>query len=429
MPESEKENHDFPKQVSFVNMDALLGDLAKIYGDLPLDRHLPTTKGDLIGKIKEIIKSSSIIFDRKISCRYGENPHQKASAYEDKNFNGSSILHVDPLHGKPLSYNNIIDANAALESVLELKKPGVSVIKHTNPCGYATGETLAEAFEAAWFGDPVSAFGSVDAFNRRLDLETAQKIIDTNKAQKSFVEVIIAPEYEPDALEALKAWKKDIRLLAVGDLIRGYAGLEIKCVIGGLLMQTPDDRLYLETIEDLFEGAYQIIEGEDVKTIGIVTDAKPSTSLMGNYDHAWKAAKHTKSNAIVIAREYKPGHYQILGMGAGQPNRAVSVRISAEKARENLAREFDERFKANLQPEEDHMYGKRKKEYIELQMGNCALASDAMFPFRDGIDDAAKTGIKHIIQPGGSKYDDDVIKAANEYGIAMIFTGMRHFRH
>jgi len=315
----------------------------------------------------------------------GENGHQRGWLYKDAVCGEPSVAHATVLHGKPMSFNNYVDGHAALAVVKEFPDtPAVSIIKHTNPCGFATGQTVAQAFEAAWAGDPVSAFGSVIAVSCEVDLAAAEFL------QGKFVEVVIAPAYSEEALAFLQAKSKQLRLLQLDHPMSGPADkTEVKQVTGGLLVQDADTK---------------VIEAWSVPSTTAFPDDKRALAEFGV-----KVCKHVKSNAILLVREYAPGQFAVLGMGAGQPNRVDAVRkLAVTKAKENI---------------------------IELgldesdTMANAVLISDAFFPFPDNIHNAAAAGIKFIVEPGGSKRDDEVIAAANEYGIALAFTGMRHFKH
>ena len=315
--------------------------------------------------------------------RYGENPHQQASIYRGSPPTEPAIAHGEVIHGKAMSYNNYVDGDAALEAVKELAgSPGVAIIKHTNPCGYATGATLAEAFEAAWAGDPVSAFGSVIAVTEPVDLATAERL------KGRFVEVLIAPDFEPDALARLQK-KKDLRLLKLHcPMATAGRGTAIRQVNGGLLVQDRDVDL--------------LSQKSSPTRVAFPEEMLPLAEF------GIKACKHVKSNAILIVREHAPGAYSVLGMGAGQPNRVDSVRkLALTKARENI----------------------ELADFGEEVLGESVLISDAFFPFPDNIHNAAEAGIRAIVEPGGSMRDDEVIAAADEHGIALLFTGMRHFRH
>lgn len=348
--------------------------------------------------------------------RYGENSHQKATFFVEEECRESSVALAEVLHGKAMSYNNYVDADAALEAVKDLAgQVGVAVIKHTNPCGYATGDSPGEALERAWAGDPISAFGSVIACNTRVDLAFAEFLKGKNikhigyvvkdgknipqEVPTKFVEVIIAPDFEPEALDLLfKA--KALRILKIATL----ADAEIESntyrkIIGGMLEMDRDTTL-LEKFET-------------------VTDKTFNENKKGLAEFTYKACKHTKSNAIVLGREYRPGFYQVMGMGAGQPNRVDSLRkLAVTKAMENMQIEYD-LDKPNVSFES----------YCREAFGEMVLASDAFFPFDDTVRVAAEYNIGYIVQPGGSKRDEESIQACNELGIAMVFTGMRHFRH
>ncbi|OZA26847.1 MAG: bifunctional phosphoribosylaminoimidazolecarboxamide formyltransferase/IMP cyclohydrolase [Hydrogenophilales bacterium 17-64-11] len=309
-------------------------------------------------------------FTRTQTCRYGENPHQAGAFYVEANAPAGTISTARQLQGKELSYNNIADTDAALECVKQFDAaPACVIVKHANPCGVAYGATLLEAYDRAYQTDPESAFGGIIAFNGRLDGATAAAIVE-----RQFVEVIIAPEVSPEASAAVAA-KKNVRLLECGAWPGGVAQLDMKRVAGGLLVQDAD----------------VLLHGE-LKT---VTDRAPSAQEMDDLLFAWRVAKFVKSNAIVYARDR-----MTVGVGAGQMSRVNSARIAAIKA-----------------------------EHAGLPVPGSVMASDAFFPFRDGIDQAAAAGIKAVIQPGGSMRDDEVIAAANAHGIAMVFTGTRHFRH
>ena len=324
-----------------------------------------------------------------VELRYGENAHQKAWLYKDLDSREATIALTEVLHGKEMSYNNYVDGDGALEAVKDLSgRPGVAVIKHTNPCGYATGDTLAEAFEAAWSGDPISAFGSVIAVTQKVDMETAQCL------DGRFVEAIIAPGYDEDALDHLMK-KKNLRILKLNKPMgKALSQRMVKQINGGLLVQDVD---------------VEILEKWEVPTKAPFDESRKELALFGI-----AAAKHTKSNAIVLVQEYKPGQFRVLGMGAGQPNRVDALRkLSVSKAVENLKTE-----KPEITEEE-----------IQQIIGQCVFVSEAFFPFADSIDAANEMGAKYIVQPGGSIRDDEVIAACNKYGIAMAMTGMRHFKH
>lgn len=328
--------------------------------------------------------------------RYGENPHQEAIFYRDPSTDEACIAHTEVLHGKEMSYNNYLDGDAALEAVRELAgRPGVAIVKHSNPCGYATGATLAEAFEAAWAGDPVSAFGSVIAVSSRVDLATAQ--LTANR----FIEVLIAPNYDADALEFLRTKSKQLRILKLrAPLAIGESGTAIRQVNGGLLVQSRD---------------VDVLAHWMVPTAAFFPEDKKALAEFGI-----KVCKHVKSNAIVLVREYAPGYFMLLGMGAGQPNRVDSLRkLAVPRAEDNIAALY----------EKQKTYGVTLKEFRDQVMRECVLVSDAFFPFPDNVEHAAEAGLRYVVQPGGSRKDEEVIAACDQYGIAMAFTGMRHFRH
>lgn len=318
-------------------------------------------------------------FIKRMDVRYGENPHQQGAFYIDPLSEVPSVGTAIQLSGKELSFNNIADLDAALNLVREFDQPAACIIKHTNPCGAAIGETLAEAFAKARDADPEARFGGIIGVNRKVDVETAEEIL----VQGSFYEAIIAPDYDPEALERIKArkgWGETIRILSLQmgnlPLTPVYCSVElvVRSVSGGLLVQTAD-------VEDTPAEQWQV-----------VTERTPTESELRDLKFAWKVVKHVKSNAIVIAK-----NGTTVGIGAGQMNRALSVKIAVELA------------------------GERAK--------GAVLASDAFFPMPDGPEIAAQSGVTAIVQPGGSKRDPDVIATCNRYGVAMMFTGMRHFRH
>jgi phosphoribosylaminoimidazolecarboxamide formyltransferase/IMP cyclohydrolase len=313
-----------------------------------------------------------LVFDKVQELRYGENPHQAAAFYRTPVPQGASVATATVLQGKDLSYNNIADADAAIECVRQFSEPACVIVKHANPCGVAVAASPLEAYDRAYRTDPTSAFGGIIAFNRELDAITAAAIID-----RQFVEVLAAPVISGPAAQALAA-KPNVRVLALGDLSRTPAGeLEYRSVTGGLLTQTRDTG----TI--------------DASGLKVVTRRQPTQAETADLLFAWRVCKFVKSNAIVFARDRTT-----IGVGAGQMSRVYSTRVAAMKA-------ADER----------------------LDVENSVMASDAYFPFRDGLDAAVEYGIRAVIQPGGSRNDAEVIAAANEHGIAMVFTGMRHFRH
>ena len=318
-------------------------------------------------------KEMTVALKKRYGLRYGENPHQQAAFYAEQAIGGvdSGITWAKQLWGKELSFNNILDADAAWGVVTDFSAPAVTIIKHTNPCGLASYKDIAEAYRRALSGDPVAAFGGIVAANRAIDLAAAKEISQT------FYEIVIAPEYQAEALEILKR-RKDLRIL-VAELPLGYGGapagyLDFRRVKGGFLVQNSDSL------------------PEDSVNLKTVTRRKPTPAEIKALLFAWRAVKHIKSNAIVLAKDKT-----LLGMGAGQPSRIVSAQIAIEKAGDKAE--------------------------------GSVLASDAMFPFPDVVEAAAKAGVTAIIQPGGSIRDEDSIKAADEHNMAMVFTGVRHFRH
>jgi phosphoribosylaminoimidazolecarboxamide formyltransferase/IMP cyclohydrolase len=347
------------------NIDVALGDTAKDQHEMPDEIELNLRKAT--------------------GLRYGENPHQRAALYKIAGSEEHGVATAEQLQGKELSYNNLLDTDAAWELVMELHrlhlreqraKGAISnhdlpqtcaIIKHTNPCGVGVSNTALDAFQRAKSTDPVSAFGGIIAFSGLVGEATAKEIAEM------FAEVIIAPDFTEDAQKVLAA-KKNLRVLRMGDDNRIATHLELRRISGGVLVQERDAELL---DEEKFE---------------IVTDRKPTPAELRSLRFAWAICKHVKSNAIVYAAEH-----QLVGVGAGQMSRVDSVKLGASKA--------------------------------QLPLQGTVLASDAFFPFRDGLDEAAKHGITAVIQPGGSVRDKEVIEAANEHGIAMVFTGMRHFKH
>ncbi len=315
----------------------------------------------------------SLQFRRAQSLRYGENPHQRAAFYVEHSPEVGSVASARQLQGKELSFNNIADTDAALECVKQFGAgPACVIVKHANPCGVAVGATLQEAYDRAYRTDPTSAFGGIIAFNQALDGPTAAAIV-----QRQFVEVIVAPLVTDEALAALAA-KKNVRVLATGDWpLTPVASLDMRRVDGGLLVQDRDRTL---------------LRPDEVR---VVTRRAPTEAELADLVFAWKVAKYVKSNAIVYARDG-----MTIGVGAGQMSRVYSARIAAIKAADE-----------------------------GLEVRGSVMASDAFFPFRDGVDAAAAAGVTAVIQPGGSVRDEEVIAAADEHGMAMVFTGVRHFRH
>jgi len=315
----------------------------------------------------------TIALRKQSNLTYGENPHQQAAFYieEKPRSSGPSLASATQLGGKELSYNNILDLDAAMNAVIDFPDPTIAIIKHNNPCGLASHNDLAEAYRRALAGDPVAAFGGIVASNRTINLATAKEI------DKTHFDAIIAPQYEEEALALLKR-KKDMRIIALGveklsPVVDAFS-LDIRRVRGGLLVQTPD------------------FVSEKEFNPRTVTKREPTAKEKQDLWFAWRAVKLIKSNAIVIAKDNA-----LLGMGAGQPSRVVSVELALKRAGENAK--------------------------------GAVVGSDAFFPFADGVELAAKGGVTAIIQPGGSVRDQDAIDMANKYNIAMVFTGVRHFRH
>jgi phosphoribosylaminoimidazolecarboxamide formyltransferase/IMP cyclohydrolase len=330
----------------------------------------------------------SIALKKETSLRYGENPHQSAAFYKLTPSGETSVSSATLLEGgKEISFNNLLDTNAAFELVKEFTEPAAVVIKHLNPCGCAVDDDIIEAYRKAYEGDVVSAFGSIIALNRKVDVELAQTIMESysrfGKARGAggfFAEVIIAPKFDPDAIEiirTLKAWGSRVRLMETGPIDKAKIDcgeFDARCIVGGMLLQKRD------------------LVGWEPDVLAYPTKAKPTKGQLEDLRIAWLAAKHTKSNTIVLVKNRK-----VLGVGAGQMNRVESGLIAFKHA------------------------GDEAK--------GCAMASDAFFPFPDNVENAAKVGVAAIVQPGGSNKDDEVIAAADKHGIAMVFTSKRHFKH
>ncbi|MEJ2258228.1 MAG: bifunctional phosphoribosylaminoimidazolecarboxamide formyltransferase/IMP cyclohydrolase [Woeseiaceae bacterium] len=344
--------------------------------DTAITRYLSTTLGD-------DVLGERFLYAGKLSekLRYGENPHQDAAFYVDQQATAGSLATARQLQGKALSYNNIADSDAALECVKQFDAPACVIVKHANPCGVAVAADILDAYDKAFRTDPTSAFGGIIAFNRPLDAKTAAAIV-----KQQFVEVIIAPEIDEEALAAC-AVKKNVRVLETGAWAAGPTGFgdkaptapsfDFKKVSGGLLVQSSDTGT---------------ITADDLR---VVTEKTPTPEQLKDLLFAWTVVKYVKSNAIIFCKDN-----MTIGIGAGQMSRVYSTKIAAIKAADE-----------------------------GLEVAGSVMASDAFFPFRDGIDAAAEHGITAIIQPGGSMRDEEVIAAANEHGLAMVFTGMRHFRH
>ncbi|MCA9239749.1 MAG: bifunctional phosphoribosylaminoimidazolecarboxamide formyltransferase/IMP cyclohydrolase [Planctomycetales bacterium] len=339
------------------------------------------------GSLQQIAESSSahdashgaepeqihLSLTKKTSLRYGENPHQSAALYADPQAGPTALVNAEQLNGKELSYNNLLDLDAALGVARSLPVPGVAVLKHNNPCGAATAATVGQATRKAWDGDPVSAFGSILGYNAPVDANAAECLAEPGK----FVEAIVAPDYTPEALEILTTkpkWKANVRLLKVGEVSPGHGALELRAIDGGFLAQQADDL------------------PDDPSAWRVVTQAQPTADQLAELRFAWAACRHVKSNAIVLSREGA-----LVGVGAGQMSRVDSVELAIRKAGERSA--------------------------------GSVLASDAFFPFDDSIHAASAAGVAAIIQPGGSRNDEQVIQACNQHGLPMVFTGVRHFRH
>ena len=308
--------------------------------------------------------------------RYGENPQQSAAFYRLPNASEHSLARAQQIQGKPLSYNNLLDTDAAWTAVREFSEPAVIILKHQNPCGSAVAENIVEAYDRAFSCDPTSAFGGIIAANREIPLEFVEHFADI---QKQFVEVFIAPSYTAEARERLSK-RKNLRVLATGGITHG-GGLEVRTVDGGLLVQDLD------------------LACEDAKTFSVPTKRQPTSDELDDLLFAWKVCKTVKSNAILVAKD-RMG----LGMGPGQPNRVDAALLACERAEQACERRG-------------------------IAPVGLVAASDAFFPFRDNVDTLAAHGVTAIIQPGGSVRDEESIEACNEHGIAMVFTGVRHFRH
>ena len=351
---------------AFEHTAAYDGMIANYFGTM-----VPPYHGETDKPAGHFPRTLNLSFIKKQDMRYGENSHQQAAFYIEETLKEASVATAQQLQGKALSYNNIADTDAALECVKEFAEPACVIVKHANPCGVAIGDTILNAYERAYKTDPTSAFGGIIAFNRELDAETAQAIIS-----RQFVEVIIAPSASDAALKVTAA-KQNVRVLTCGQWQQRIAGLDFKRFNGGLLVQDRDLGM--------------VATGQ----LRVVTERQPTATELRDALFCWKVAKFVKSNAIVYARDN-----MTIGIGAGQMSRVYSAKIAGIKAGDE-----------------------------GLDVKGSVMASDAFFPFRDGIDAAAAVGISCVIQPGGSIRDDEVIAAANEHGIAMIFTDMRHFRH
>jgi len=352
--------------------DAVIRDtLARRFAEVDAGAAAPEAPGGAVAAGTErglFPDDLTLCFRRQALLRYGENPHQKAALYEDAGAPPGTVATARQLQGKELSFNNLLDLDAAWRLVREFETPAAVIVKHNNPCGAAMAATAAEAFALARKTDPVSAFGGIVAFNRGLDAEAATAVTGL------FLECLIAPGYSAAAREILAA-KGALRVLEIGPASRPIsADLDLRRISGGLLVQEADAK------------------DTDLARARVATRRAPTQEELHALDFAWRVAKHVKSNAIVLAREERT-----LGIGAGQMSRVDSVRLAVMKAQEPTA--------------------------------GAALASDAFFPFRDGLDEAARAGVAAVVQPGGSVRDEEIIAAADEHGMAMLFTGVRHFRH
>lgn len=344
--------------------------IANYFGQL-VKPYFVAEEEDAQAKCGQFPRTLNLNFIRKQTMRYGENAHQKAAFYVEQELKEASVSTAKQLQGKALSYNNIADTDAALECVKSFDEPACVIVKHANPCGVALGENILDAYNRAYQTDPTSAFGGIIAFNRELDATTAQTIID-----RQFVEVIISPTVTKEA-KALLTAKKNVRVLECGEWTTAQARLDVKRVNGGLLVQEADLGMV------------------DLADLKVVSKRQPTEQELKDLLFCWKVAKFVKSNAIVYAK-----NNQTIGIGAGQMSRVYSAKIAGIKAQDE-----------------------------GLEVAGCVMASDAFFPFRDGIDAAAKVGIQCVIHPGGSMRDQEVIDAADEHNMVMVLTGMRHFRH
>jgi phosphoribosylaminoimidazolecarboxamide formyltransferase / IMP cyclohydrolase len=311
-------------------------------------------------------------FEKVLDLSYGENPHQRAAYYEQVGMRTHLLARTVKMHGKELSFNNLLDLDSGRRLLREFEVPACAIVKHNNPCGVGVGETALEAYERALACDPTSAYGGVVVFNREVSRELGAKL------NEGFVELIFAPGYEHEAIEIIRS-KPHVRVIEDSERRKGTPGeRDLRKVAGGLIVQDADNDI------------------EDRAHMEVVTERKPTEEEWGELQFAWKVCKHVRSNAIVLSHGLAT-----IGIGAGQMSRVDSVRLAVEKTRENRA---------------DHLEGS-------------AMASDAFFPFADGIETAIEAGVTAVIQPGGSRRDPEVIEAANRAGITMVFTGRRHFRH
>lgn len=344
---------------------------------------------------EEEIHSLRLSFSEGRSLRYGENSHQKAFFFRERQAE-HSLYDMKLLQGKQLSYNNLMDINSAVDGVKDLKRSGCAIIKHNTPCGLSESETSASALSLAWRADPISSFGSVIAFNRSLnekDIDFFQ-FSNPDKGKRKFIEAIVAPGFSPKILESLST-QKSLRLVEYQSSFKENIEKEFRYFKGSLLLQDTDSKLFERlscvTIE-------KIKIDEEFVEFGL------------------KAVKQVKSNAIAVVRKLEDGSFQLLGMGAGQPNRLISVSLAIDKCRQNLIDEFDG-------------VSEERECYVQRELGKSLLISEAFFPFRDSVDFCARHGIKAILQPGGSIRDKEVIQACDDHKVAMVLTGLRHFKH
>ena len=388
--------------------------------------------------------------------RYGENWHQTASVGLLEDSKPPSVRHARQLRGIALSYNNYLDGDAALQTLLEfekLKQPVTVIVKHGNPCGVATASSPLNSLERAWQGDSISAFGSVIAMNRELDLEVARALCDRlapGGRRGWFVELILAPSFSCEALDYFdsKKSKSKLRLLESGPLHRDNSIPEFRSLGGSVLIQSPDHQLYLDdSYGSMFERAQpRMDEAADMQRLmGVVSRKLPSENLFDTLDFSFRACKYIKSNAISICRRIDAERIQLLGIGSGQPNRKDSAALALKKARENLSAEYrfikgdgaqdlpeilkseQRRLLENLRSQAGAL---TEDEYIRSQLReNCAVGSDAFFPFADGVAELLASDLRHFIQSGGSLRDAEVIETIDQHQAVMLFAGMRHFKH
>ncbi len=344
-------------------------------------------------------------FKKGRALRYGENSHQQASFYQNSE-QKYSLFDMDILQGKPLSYNNVLDITGAIDSIKSTSRKSCAVIKHSNPCGLAESDDQRRALALAWAGDPISAFGSIISFNTRVDLKTVAffELDNPNKSKRKFIEVIIAPSYSEEALAYLSR-SKNLRVLAL-DLKQLKTPKEHRIMHGVLLEQDPDDALFESLIS---------------KTTRLLDVVKNKALI----EFGLQAIKNIKSNAIAIVTEIN-GEYCLMGMGAGQPNRLIATSLAIQKAKEFAKEQFQQLVLAG---DDEFQNEQEEKRFVREQLANAILISDAFFPFADNIEVAAASGIRQIIQPGGSIRDKSVIEKCDELAVAMAYTGMRHFKH